>query len=72
MPGLILEVDINDGAMVISADKLDLRPATAEEMALPKKLKGKKVDAAGYQEVIREHIEERKKNQEVWFWGIRY
>jgi GLPGLI family protein len=72
LPGLILEVDINDGAMVISADKLDLRPATAEEMALPKKLKGKKVDAAAYRAVIRAHIEEKKESQEVWFWGIRY
>jgi GLPGLI family protein len=72
LPGLILEVNINNGALVISADKVDLRPVAPEEMALPKKLKGKKINAAGFQQLIREHVESRKKNEEVWFWGIRY
>jgi hypothetical protein len=49
-----------------------LRPVAPEEMTLPKKLKGKKINAAGFQQLIREHVESRKKNEEVWFWGIRY
>jgi hypothetical protein len=36
---MILEVDVNDGAMVITADKIELRPLT-NEMDLPEKSRG--------------------------------
>ena len=71
LPGLILEAEINDGACVLTADKIELKKLTTE-MDLPKKMKGKKVTEAQYLDVIREHIAEKKKNEEPWFWGLRY
>lgn len=41
LPGLILEVNINNGGMIITADKIDLKKLTVE-LNLPKKIKGKK------------------------------
>lgn len=72
LPGLILEVDVNDGAMVLTADKIEMIPV-ADQLEFPKKKqKGKKVSEAEYQEVIRNYIDDRKKAEEPWFWGIRY
>ena len=71
LPGLILEVEINDGAVIIVADKIELQKLD-KQMEIPKKLKGKKVTNAEYQEVIRKHVAEKKKNEEPWFWGLRY
>jgi len=71
LPGLILEADINDGALTITADKIESQKLTTE-MDAPKKVKGKRVTEAEYQDVIRKHIAEKKKNEEPWFWGIRY
>jgi GLPGLI family protein len=71
LPGMILEIDINDGAMIISANKIDLKKLTTE-LAIPKKLKGKKVKKADYDKVIKTHIEDKIKEEQPWFWGIRY
>lgn len=72
LPGMILEVDVNDGAMVITADKIEIRPVTTE-MDLPKKkAKGKKVHEDDYQRVIKKHMDERKAAEEPPFWGMRY
>ena len=71
LPGLILEVDINDGAQVITADRMQLRELT-DELEPPKKVKGKRIDEAEYQAIIKKHIEEKRKSEEPWFWGIRY
>jgi GLPGLI family protein len=71
LPGLILEADVNEGALVITADKIEAQKLTTE-MDTPKKLKGKRVTDAAYLEIIRKHVEEKKKNEEPWFWGIRY
>jgi GLPGLI family protein len=71
LPGMILEVDVNDGALVIVADKIEMRSVT-KEMAPAKKQKGKKITESGYQDLIREHIAEKRKNEEPWYWGLRY
>lgn len=71
LPGMILEVDINDGALVMTADKIDLKPLTTE-LDVPQKLKGKKINSAEYQELLEKQIKERKAAEEPWFWGIRY
>jgi GLPGLI family protein len=72
LPGLILEIDVNDGGMIVSADKLDLRALAPKELELPKKVKGKKIDEAAYFGIVRKHYEEKRKNEEPPFWGIRY
>lgn len=71
LPGLILELDYNDGAMVITANRIDLKKLTTE-LDLPKKLKGKKIKDADYTAIIDKHIKDKTKAEEAWFWGIRY
>jgi len=71
LPGLILEVDVNNGGMLITADKIEMRPLTTE-LALPKKNKGKKVTEAQYRAVLKEHMDLKRKDEEPPFWGIRY
>ena len=71
LPGLILEAEVNDGAIILTADKIELYKLTTE-MDMPKNMKGKKVSYAEYREKLRKHIEEKKKNEEPWFWGVRY
>lgn len=71
LPGMILEVDINDGALVITADKIDFRPLE-HEMDLPKKLKGKHVHEDDYNRILKKHYDERKADEEPPFWGVRY
>lgn len=71
LPGLILEVDVNDGGMIITADKIEMKKLTTE-LNLPKKLKGKKIDETGYYTMLKKHAEEKRKMEEPPFWGIRY
>jgi GLPGLI family protein len=71
LPGMILEVEVNDGAMVITADKIEIKTLTTE-MDLPKKIKGKHILEKDYFQILKKHMEERKKDEEPPFWGIRY
>ncbi len=71
LPGLILEADVNDGALTIVADKIELQKMTAE-LQMPHKIKGKKIKEAAYNDLLKKHIQEKIKNEEPWFWGIRY
>lgn len=71
LPGLILEVDINDGAMVMTANRIDLKKLTTE-LDLPKKIKNKKIKDAAYQSLVRDFILEKRKEESFPFWGIRY
>lgn len=71
LPGIILEADVNDGALIITADKIDLKPLTTQ-LEVPAKIKGKKIDMAEYNKLIENQIKERKAAEEPWFWGISY
>ncbi len=71
LPGLILEIDINDGAMIMSADKIDLKKLTTE-LDLPKKIKSKKIKSAEFQDLVKKFIFEKRKEESFPFWGIRY
>ncbi len=71
LPGMILEIEINDGAMVITADKIEMKSLTTE-MDLPKKMKGKRIHEDDYYKVIKKYMDERKAAEEPPFWGIRY
>ncbi len=71
LPGLILEVDVNNGAMVLTADKIEAKKLTTE-LDLPKKLKAKKIKEADYFALISKHMEEKRKAEEPYFWGMRY
>jgi GLPGLI family protein len=71
LPGMILEVDINNGALVLTADKIELKKIT-QEFDAQAKLKGKHINSQQYLELIEKQIKERKAAEEPWFWGIRY
>lgn len=71
LPGIILEVDINNGAMIMTADKIDMKPLTTE-LDIPAKLKGKKINMPEYTKLIEKQIKESKATEMPWFWGMRY
>jgi len=71
LPGIILEANYNDGALAIVADKIVMKKLD-HELDLPKKSKAKKIAESAYQDMIRKHMEEKRKSEEPWFWGIRY
>jgi GLPGLI family protein len=71
LPGVILEVDVNNGALIMTADKIDLVPLTTE-LDAPAKIKGKKINMTEYNNLIEKQIKERKAAEEPWFWGISY
>jgi GLPGLI family protein len=72
LPGLILEANYNDDALVLTADKIEYKKLTTE-FDPPKKLKGKKIKEAEYFAIIKKQIDEKMKEEQPWFWGdIRY
>lgn len=71
LPGLILEVDVNNGGMLITADKIK-EYKLSTELNLPKKAKGKKITEADYTVLLKKHMDEKRKAEEPPFWGIRY
>jgi GLPGLI family protein len=71
LPGLILEADFNNGALTLTADKFTVAPRS-NQFDWPKKQKGKKIKEADFQQVIKEHMAEKRKAEEPWFWGVRY
>jgi GLPGLI family protein len=73
LPGLILELDVNDGDVVIEATSVVFRKTTPEELKRPK-AKGKKINDAAYDTLLRERIAESMtahRNPFGWS-GIRY
>jgi len=71
LPGLILEVDINNGALVITADKIEQKKLTTE-LDLPKKIKGKKIKESDYIGILRKNFDEKRKAEQPPFWSMRY
>ena len=71
LPGMILEVDVNDGAMLITADKIEMKSLTTE-MDLPKKIKGKRIHEDDYFRILKKHMDDRKEAEQPPFWGVRY
>lgn len=71
LPGLILEVDVNNGAYVVTANKMEAKTLT-KEFELPKKQKGKKVNEASYQSALKKIIRQAEKEEVPYFWNIPY
>ena len=71
LSGLILEVNINDGALIITADKIEEKKLTTE-LDFPKKTKGKKIKEKDYVAILRKHIAEKRKMEQPAFYSIRY
>lgn len=71
LPGIILELDINDGDVVVTATKIELKKLTDKELALPK-MKGKKITEKEYNRLISEHIQDSMKSHRNPYWSLRY
>jgi hypothetical protein len=57
--------------MVVTADKIDLKPLV-KELDVPEKIKGKKINEAEYITLLTKYMKEQKTMERPWFWGIRY
>ncbi|MFO7723855.1 MAG: GLPGLI family protein [Bacteroidales bacterium] len=76
LPGLILGVEVNNGAMEIMAQSIDTVPLT-DQLEMParfdgRKIKGKHISEELYQIMVQKHMAAKRKAQEYPFWGIRY
>ncbi|HOV12284.1 MAG TPA: GLPGLI family protein [Bacteroidales bacterium] len=70
LPGMILEVDINNGAEVITAEKIE-KVSLTNEFELPKKLKAKKISGTEYAAILKKFYDDKRKAEE-FPWGVRY
>lgn len=70
LPGLILELDINDVDVTIIASKVEFKKLTNEFNL--KKIKGKKISDAEYNKIIADFIKESIKGFRNPYWGLRY
>jgi GLPGLI family protein len=71
LPGLIMEVDVNDGEVLITASKIEKKSVTAD-LVLPKKIKGKKLTGIQYDQMIKKYINDSIKARRVPYWNMRY
>lgn len=71
LPGMILEIDINNQDAVITATKVVL---DQEEVSLPypKKIKGKKIDRTSYNSMVKKYIDETIEGKKNPYWRVRY
>ncbi len=70
LPGLIMELDINDGDVVIEATKVEFKNVQ-KELMIPKS-KGKKIKELDYNNLIIKHIKDSIKAQRNPYWSLRY
>lgn len=71
LPGMILELDINDGDAIISATNVDLE-IPIEKLPIPKKMKGKEITQTELDVKIKDFIQESIEGRKNPFWRIRY
>lgn len=70
LPGLIMELDVNDGDVVIEAVKVEFKPVD-KDLAMPK-IKGKKIKGKEYDALLSKHISDSIKANRNPYWGMRY
>ena len=71
LPGMILEIDVNDGAMILTADLIEMKKLS-NELDPPAKLKGKKIKQADYEKIVKDQIKQRMVEEQPWYWNIPY
>ena len=71
LPGMILELNINEGDAIITATKVDLTLPIGK-LPVPKKIKGKEMDIAGYSAILKKYIDESIEGKRNPYWRIRY
>lgn len=71
LPGMILELNVNDGASIISATKVDFETAV-EKLPKPKKMKGKEIQTEEFDQMISKFIAEYIEGEKNPYWRVRY
>jgi GLPGLI family protein len=76
LPGLILGVEINNGAMEIMAQKIDTIPLT-DQLTMPtrfdgRKIKGKMISEQEYRRRVHAYMTEKREALQYPYWGVRY
>ncbi|RYF73211.1 MAG: GLPGLI family protein [Cytophagaceae bacterium] len=71
LPGLILELDINNGDVIIETTSITFKPVAAD-IKMPKIKKPKKLDEKGYESMLKSYIADQMKEQQNPYWEIRY
>lgn len=71
LPGLIMELDVNKGDLVITATKVEMKPV-GEEINLPKKMKGKKLTSKEYDRLLWTHIRDSMVAHRNPYWSMPY
>ncbi|UFH54170.1 GLPGLI family protein [Spirosoma sp. KNUC1025] len=71
LPGLILELNLNEGDVIIEATSVTFKKPAPDELKLSK-TKGKKINDVGYDALIRQHIAESITAHRNPYWAIRY
>ena len=71
LPGLILAYDINDGMLIVEAEKITFGEPE-EIISLPKRMRGREVSGTEYLDIAREFIQTSIESRRAWMWEIRY
>jgi GLPGLI family protein len=71
LPGIILQLNVNDGALLVEAISITTQKLTTE-LNFPPKIKGKKITEATYTDIINKWMKEKIKAEEYPYWGIPY
>ncbi len=71
LPGAILELDMNEGDVVITATIIEFKPV-GEAIDLPKKMKGRKINNDQYDKMIWEHMHDSMVMHRSPYWSMPY
>ena len=71
LPGIVMEVDINDGAVLLTATQVEFKKVE-KELVLPKKIKGKRIKNKEFMALIVNHIKDSITAHRNPFWAMRY
>lgn len=72
LPGMILEININNGAMVIAAQEIIITDGESVIEKPSHKKKVKQISESSYVEMLVQHINQCKKDESAYFWSLRY
>lgn len=71
LPGMIMELDLDNGTVLVTATKVEISTTTVE-LPMPKKMKGKKIDREDFDAKLVDFIAKSKEAKRNPYWQVRY
>ena len=71
LPGLILELNVNNGDAIVTATNISLDQAEVK-LPIPKKMKGKEISFADFNHQVKKFIDQSIEGKRNPYWRIRY